>query len=467
MNDVNGVLRVGILPGVADLYNRLWPETRGEVDGLICRVAGDMQRGNLEVITVDAVSTAAEVTAGCQELEAKNIDLIIVALAPYCPSGVLAPALVELDTALLLWPVQSMFELVPEKYDLDIVRLNHGVHAIQDLANVLGKSEKQFGITHGHLEQDDFRDELAGWARAGKILSAIKGCNPVQIGGHFEDMLDLQLGGDEFINKLGLKPKVVSLEKLAELIGGVDEYQKSHCAERYRDVFDIADDVSEALLLKTAAGEMALRSVMEEAGSKACGLNFLELCNDESIADPLHVAGSVMMKEGFGYAGEGDWITAAMVYGMQQGFGIASFSEMFSVGYADNRLVLKHWGEGNYAMGRGKPQICLSSMNDKTLSEFAIVGFEFKAGPATLINLNSTADGHGQLISIAGVITEDSLPKCGGPRAVFKPEAEDVRQLLNAYAYNGGSHHMALVNGECEEVLEKLSVLAGWEYLNL
>ena len=175
MSEVKGFFRVGIMPGIADLYNRLWPEMQGILSKFISQVANDMQTENIKVLTVPAVSTVEAARVACEELRSKDVDLIIVALAPYCPSGVLVPSLAELDTALLLWPVQSMFELEPEKYDINTVRLNHGVHAIQDLANVLGKTGKKFGITHGHLQQDDFKVELQSWAQAGRIISAIDG----------------------------------------------------------------------------------------------------------------------------------------------------------------------------------------------------------------------------------------------------------------------------------------------------
>jgi L-arabinose isomerase len=172
----------------------------------------------------------------------------------------------------------------------------------------------------------------------------------------------------------------------------------------------------------------------------------------------------MLMNEGLGYAGEGDWVTAALVRGMQQGFGVASFTEIFTIGYADNRLILKHWGEGNFAMARTKPRLLASKFTDRCTAEFAICDFEFEPGVATLVNLNSTADGKGQLVSISGTIMEDHLPKIDGPRAVFKPLCEDVRDVLTEYAYAGGSHHMALVKSAPADVLEKVCRLAGWSY---
>jgi L-arabinose isomerase len=218
--------------------------------------------------------------------------------------------------------------------------------------------------------------------------------------------------------------------------------------------------------MATAKKEAALRSLMAERKSTACAINFLELCNHKRISDAMHIAASRLMEEGFGYAGEGDWVTAAFVYAMQQAFGTASFTEMFSVGYADNRIVLRHWGEGNFAMSRHKPKMCLSSLNDRHTAEFAIADFEFEPGFVSLVNLNCTGDGDGQMISIHGTITDDHLPNSSGPRAIFKPDRE-VRDLLTEYAYAGGSHHLALVSPDAPLLLEKISRLTGWHYKSL
>jgi L-arabinose isomerase len=460
-------LRIGILLPVADLYHRLWPDIDEALERLAAQVADKFRDADLDVSCSPTVSVPQEVATACDDLTGKGVDLLLVALGPYCPSGVLVPALVESCVPVLLWPMQSIARLEPQKYDAEAVKLNHGVHAVQDLANVLGKTAKPFGVIHGHHEQLEFVSRLKVWAQAGGIVRSMQNANPVQAGGHFEHMLDLQVGEDESVRRMGIIPELVSTSEFADLLAAVTEEQTAECMERYRRTFEMGSNVEGPLLAKTARGEVALRGLLEHAESHACGLNFLELCNDERVADGLHVAASMLMSEGLGYAGEGDWVTAVLVRGMQRGFGAASFSEMFSIGYDDNRLLLKHWGEGNFAMARDKPRLLASQFTDRRAAEFAIVDFEFEPGPATLVNLNSTAEGKGQLVSISGRIDEDHLPKIDGPRGVFKPDRDSVSDLLTKYAYAGGSHHLALVKGAPVEVLENVCRLAGWVYHRL
>jgi len=467
MNKKTNDIHIGILPGLLDLYNRLAPEADVRLTKSFNQEILNLKADGIKFTLSPIVCTQEQVKAECEKLLERDVDLIVVALAPYCPSGVLAPALLNTNTPVLLWPTQTMFELEPEKYDAEIELLNHGVHAVQDLANTLRKNNKAFGVIHGHWKQNDFKEEFVNWAKAAKAVRSIQKANPVQIGGHFDDMLDLQIGSDAFTGQLGIKHKEISTDEFYKVFNAVEDDQIAECVKAYRRTFEIDNELKKDVLNKAARGEISLREVMEEYNSSAFGLNFLELCNDSNLAEPLHVAGSVLMSEGFGYAGEGDWVTAAFVYAMQQVFGIASFSEIFSVGYADNRLVLKHWGEGNFAMAREKPKLANSKFTDINDAEFALVDFEFEPGQITLLNLNSTPNGQGQIITITGEITKDNLPKASGPRAVFKPDCEDVRKLLTNYAYNGGSHHLALVRDNGTVIAEKINRLAGWKHISL
>jgi L-arabinose isomerase len=461
-------LKIALVTPVADLYNRLWPDIGNSLYALAGRMAQALQvKGDLVVTCHRPVSTITQFSTLFKDLEQDELDLVIVALAPYCPSGVQIQALLETRLPLLLWPMQEIFELKPDQYDNETIKLNHGVHAVQDLSGVLARHGRAFGVIHGHVQQTDFRAAVHAWAKAGHILCAVQQAKPLQIGGHFEQMLDLQIGDAAFVRDMGLAPTVISLEALANLINDIDESAVQEHLTLYSSLFDIDHSVETALLVRTARGDIALHRLLELYSSQTCAVNFLTLCNDARIGDGLHVAASRLMSEGGGYAGEGDWVTAVLVRAMQQGFGCASFSEMFSVGYANSCILLKHWGEGNIRMARARPRMIRSQFIDQRKAEFAVADFEFAPRTAMLVNLNATPDGKGYLISIAGCIADDHLPNVEGPRAVFKPDAEDVRELLNRYAYAGGTHHLALVYEPQPDVPEKLCLLSGWQYAAL
>ena len=84
----------------------------------------------------------------------------------------------------------------------------------------------------------------------------------MQVGGHFEHMLDLQVGEDKFLRRMGIVPVKVSTSEFAGQLTNVTPADAAACVKRYRRVFEIGSNVSDFLLEKTARGEAALRAIL-------------------------------------------------------------------------------------------------------------------------------------------------------------------------------------------------------------
>ncbi len=457
-------IKIGIIPVMISLYERLLPSLKSKFDKIVNKIVKRFADLNINAVASDVASTSEQIRFAINDLKNQEIDILVIGNIAYCESGIILEALqgVHFPIPILLWPIQEMYELTLNEFDNDVLALNHGVHGTQDLANFLGRNNIPFGVIHGHYSQEDFTEELREWALAARMLNAMRDSNPVQIGDWFDNMLDLQIENAEFIRQLDVKVSKVSVEEFAESLKNVRRSEIAEIIQEYKRDFDINDNVSAELLEKSARNECALLRIISEQNSSAVGINFLTLANNTEISDALHVSASRLMKRGIGYGGEGDFITAMFVRGLLAINNDASFTEIFSVDYANNRLVLKHWGEGNVNISRSKPRIVKSNFNDKISSEFIIAEMEFKPGRAVLANLNADSDGLGKLIIVPGEIMRESLPKITGPRAIFKPDISDVRDALTQYAYLGGAHHLGLIYMDSEKIFSKLSRLSNW-----
>jgi L-arabinose isomerase len=467
MNQNADKFRVGVIPVMIDLYNRLAPAVRSSYQKFSDEVAGKLGNRELAVESGPVASHEKDIRAACKKYEKAGVDLLVVSHVSYCESGKILPALLDSALPVVLWPGQPMSELEPRRYNSETVMLNHGVHGAQDLASMLRRRKRPYGIIHGHWSEPGFKKEILEWARAGRVLRAMKGSNPVMVGGHFDQMLDLQMEGSAFLKEFGVTGREITTKEFLKFVKSVGEKEIKEKTEQYRSVFEMAKGVGEELLRQTARHEVGLRKVLDKYKSKAVGINFLSLCNDRTVGDGLHVAASMLEAERVGYGGEGDWVTAMLVRGLQSAEPATSFTEIFSVGYKDGRLVLRHWGEGNLSMARSKPILRASQFNDTVSTEFAVTDFEFMPGRATIVNLNVTPEGRGQLMTIQGEIVKDHLPAVDGPRGIFKPKCSDIRDLLTQYAYQGGSHHLAMVRGEAEEMIDRVARLSGWAHVSI
>ncbi len=462
-------LTIGLIPVTLGLYDRLNPQLRTTLQDHIEQVVANLNKDNLKILCTPVLCSDEKMRQSCRDFARQKVDLLVVSHLSYSPSGQISPALLDSQLPLLLWPIQQLEEIVPDQYSRQTISENHGIHGTMDLANVLNRRGKNFGILHGHWTDKAVQQCLVTWAQAGRILKSMKMSNPIVLGERFQDMLDLHLENEEFIQELSVRSRPIPLAEFSSISKRITQTEIETRVIEYREQFAINESLSEPLLQKTVRHELALRRLLTEYNSFAFGINFVDLCNHSEIGDALHVPASILMAEGLGYGGEGDWETAMFLYGLQTAFGLAqaSFTEIFSVGYKDQRFVLRHWGEGNIALSREQPKLICSAFNDSRKVEFAICDFEFSPGRATLINLSATPNSKGQIITISGNISKDRLPAATGVRAIFKPDTNDIAQLLNDYSTLGGSHHMVIVKGSCAETLDRLAKLAGWESYQL
>lgn len=460
-------LRVGILPVMLELYDRLAPTLGGQLEAFAREVAAGLSGDGLEVTATELAITEAQIRAAGEALTKQQVDLLVLAHVSYARSGPILRALKDSKIPLLLWPLQPMDALEPEGYTFDVVLANHGMHGAQDLANVLGRRGRRFGILYGHWQNKAIRQTFREWAQAACVVQAMRQSGPIVLGGYFEDMLDLYMDTEAFVQEMGLARTEVATEALLAEAAKIKPESVAEAIAQHRKAFDIHEGLSEAILDKAVRYELALRALLAGQDSKAVAVNFQALCNDPNVTDALHFAASVLMADGVGYGAEGDWVTAAWLRGLLAAGLPASFTEMFSVGYANDRLVLRHWGEGNPSLARSRPLLRQSSCNDAVLAEWTVVDMEFAPGEVTLINLAAMPTGQGQLLSVRGEVTADHLPAVDGPRAVFAPAGGQVASLLNAYAEAGGTHHLTLVQGDARPLLDKVSKLTGWLHVQM
>ena len=459
------LLRVGVVPLVFELYDCIAPDFRARAQQFFDKVSRELHIDNVELLPCELVSNLSHMKRVCESLASQNVDTIVVAHLSYVPSGQILEALTTIDTPVLLWPAQPMERIDAETLDGVDVMLNHSVHGTMDLANMLRRANRPYGVVHGHWSEPKFQLDLRLSAQVGAMLQTLRHANPLVLGQRFPDMLDLQLEDEPFIKRLGITPKHVPLAEFAELRHEVSQSDALEVCKSYQQKFRVDSSLEEALLLGSAKNEIVLRRLLEKYQSRALAVNFLDVCAEPEIADALHLPVSNLMSEGVGYGAEADWETASMIAAMQTVLGIdqVGFTEVFSVDYGTNRILLRHWGEGNPTQAAEKPSVIRSVLNHiSTYTAFPICDFQFRPGRYSLMNMSATPEGQGQIIVVPGVIEETRLPNCDGVRSLFKSDFKDVRELLNRYAILGGSHHLLLVQENSGQLVEKFAQQTGW-----
>ena len=198
-------------------------------------------------------------------------------------------------------------------------------------------------------------------------------------------------------------------------------------------------------------------------------MNFLSLSGDGRCGTLPFLGINRLMGEGLGYAGEGDTVTAAHMAQMRQLCGAANFTEIFTIDYDHNRMLMMHMQECNPALARSDHRIELLRKDFWAPGVEPYVGMRFtlEPGPVTLTCI--VPDGSGSFFYIAyEAEIEDMLPLANMDVAHWVVTLnEPAGDFLTRYSMAGGPHHLVSVPGRRAERLAKLAHQQGFGFKGL
>jgi L-arabinose isomerase len=457
--------RVGLLGLMFDLYDA-WPELKPTM----AKFGEELVKALAPFAEADfpgVCNKREQVEEAVTRWEAEGRDLIMVVLLTYAPSHVALPALIGARLPLLIFNTQQLHAVDKNTLGIDTTK-NHGMHGVQDLANVLLRAGRPFQIVTGHYEDARTLGEVKAWCEAARVARDMRGLRIGLVGYAMEGMGDFGLDETAFLSQAGVEVRRIGMTDLARRARQAPEGMISEevAADRARFVF--ANDVTASEHDASVRLEWALRETLRERGMSGFAAHFLAV-GDEGTLDTLpFLAASKLLAEGYGFGGEGDVTSAAVVCMMQKLAGEANFTEMFTMDFAHNAVLMMHMGEGNWRMARKDEPVhvlrnSLDAIMDVRTSP-VLLAFSLEPGVVTLVSLTTGADGRLKLVASEGrVLDFPYLPDLARPHYKFQPDG-DLCDFLTRFSAEGGSHHQALAYGRWAGTVEKIAAIMGIAY---
>jgi L-arabinose isomerase len=463
MNEIRKA-RVGLLGLMFDLYDA-WPELKPEMADFGNRLAASLAPF-AEVDFPGVCNTREEVDAAVAGFERSRADLILVVLLTYAPSHIALPALLATRLPVVIFNTQQLLAVGPETQGIDTTR-NHGMHGVQDLANVLLRAGRQFHLVTGHYQEPRALSEVRAWCDAARVAADMRGLKIGLVGYPMQGMGDFGLDETAFLAQVGVQVHHLPMRMLADLARGADAsvIGKEMAADRERFEFDPA--ITKQEHEASARLEWALRELLCRSGCQGFASHFLAV-GEEGVLDTLpFLAASKLLGEGFGFGGEGDVTSAAAVCMMQRLASEANFTEMFTMDFAGNAILMMHMGEGNWRLARHDEPVRVVRTSLEEIMSVPVapllLAFGLEPGEATLVSLTTVDRGRLRLVVAEGEVADfPYLPALQRPHFKFRPDGE-LCDFLTRFSEAGGSHHQALAYGRWAGTVEKIAGLLGLE----
>jgi L-arabinose isomerase len=471
MNDLKQ-FEVWFVTGSQHLYG---PETLKQVakdSQEIARTLNDASGIPLKVVFKPVLKSPEEVSALFVEA---NTSPKCVGLITWChtfsPSKMWINGLKVSRKPLLHLHTQFNRDIPWSSIDMDFMNLNQAAHGDREHGFIMSRMRLNRKVVVGFWQEASTQKKIATWMRAAAAWNDWQTAKFCRFGDNMREVAVTE--GDKVAAqmKFGFAVNGYGVGDLVKVVNKATDKQIDKLVAEYEETYKMAADLKKggerhSSVREAAKIELGLRAFLKEGGFAGFTTTFEDL---HGLAQLPGLAPQRLMADGYGFAGEGDWKTAALVRAMKvmaTGLpGGTSFMEDYTYHLQpDNKLVL----------GAHMLEICPSIADGKASLEVHPLGIGGKADPARLVFNGSSGPALNAALMDFGnrfrllinevdcVPAKQAMPKLPVARALWKcrPNFEDA---CTAWIYAGGAHHTGFSHVVTTEMLEDFGAMAGLE----
>jgi L-arabinose isomerase len=422
-----------------------------------------------KVVFHPVVTTSAEISHFAAKTNADPHCIGVIAwMHTFSPAKMWIDGLQTLRKPLADLHTQFNRDIPWSGIDMDFMNLNQTAHGGREFGHIGARLRLPRKVVVGHWEDAEVHARLAAWARAARGWHISRSLKLARIGDNMRHVAVTE--GDKVSAQIrfGWEVNTFGVGDLAARIATVSEEAISELVVHYGSRYNIAPELREGAprhssLRDSAAIELGLRALLEEGGFTAFTTTFEDLHGLKQLPG---LAVQRLMEDGYGFAGEGDWKTAAllrvmkvMAHGLPGG---TSFMEDYTyhLDPADPLVLGAHMLEVCPSLAIGTPRIEIHPLGIGGKEDPCRMVFDSLAGPAVNASLIDLGNRHRFLVNeVECVSPRAALPRLPVARALWKP-LPDLKTATAAWIYAGGAHHTVLSLALTSEHLEDFAEIA-------
>lgn len=428
----------------------------------------------VSIIFKPIVTTPEEILSVCKEVNnAKNCIGIITWMHTFSPAKMWINGLKILQKPLLHLHTQFNRDIPWNDIDMDFMNLNQSAHGDREFGFMVSRLRMERKVVVGYWKDESTIKSIEVWCRAAAGWNDWQGAKFVRFGDNMRYVAVTDGDKVEAEYQFGFSVNTHGIGDLVKVINSVSDADVDTLIEEYEDSYALSDALkkngAQRQSLKDAARiELGLKTFLEDGNFKGFTDTFEDLYGMTQLPG---IAAQRLMNAGYGFAGEGDWKTVALVRAMKvmaSGLqGGNSFMEDYTY----------HFEPGNeMVLGAHMLEICSSIANGKPSCEIHPLGIGGKADPVRLVfdvdggaALNASVIDMGNRFrmlvnEVEAVKPKHKLPKLPVARVLWKP-LPDMQTGCAAWIYAGGAHHTCFSQNLTSEHLEDFSAMANIEFV--
>lgn len=339
-------------------------------------------------------------------------------------------------------------ESIPWKtIDMDFMNLNQSAHGDREYGFINARLNKQNKIVVGYWKRPEIQKEIADWMDVAVAYNESFGIKVARFGDNMRNVGVTEGDKVEAQIQFGWTVDYFGIGDLVQVIDRVSDEEVEQLFEEYKELYtfdygDYEEKTWEEHVKVQAQQEIGIRRFLEEGGYNAFTTNFEDLYGMKQLPG-LDV--QRLMAEGYGFAGEGDWKTAAidrllkiMARGKDTGFMEDYTYELAS---GQEAILESHMMEVDPTLAATKPRIVVSPLSMGDREDPARLVFDGKAGEGVVVSMADFGTHYKLLINeVEAFEPTTEAPNLPVARVLWKTKP-NFHEGVHSWIQAGGGHH--------------------------
>lgn len=339
-------------------------------------------------------------------------------------------------------------ESIPWKtIDMDFMKLNQSAHGDREYGFINARLNKQNKIVVGYWKRPEIQKEIADWMDVAVAYNESFGIKVARFGDNMRNVGVTEGDKVEAQIQFGWTVDYFGIGDLVQVIDRVSDEEVDQLFEEYKELYtfdygDYEEKTWEEHVKVQAQQEIGIRRFLEEGGYNAFTTNFEDLYGMKQLPG---LAVQRLMAEGYGFAGEGDWKTAAidrllkiMARGKDTGFMEDYTYELAS---GQEAILESHMMEVDPTLAATKPRIVVSPLSMGDREDPARLVFDGKAGEGVVVSMADFGTHYKLLINeVEAFEPTTEAPNLPVARVLWKTKP-NFHEGVHSWIQAGGGHH--------------------------
>ena len=466
--------QVWFLTGSQHLYG---PETLDQVAEQSAQIQGMLSASgglSAEIVGLPVLTEATAIRRVVLEANANPECIgVITWMHTFSPAKMWITGLDALRKPLLHLHTQLNAALPWASIDMDFMNLNQAAHGDREFAHVAARLGVPRKTVAGHAGDPELVRRVDGWIRAAAGRDHLDGLRLARFGDNMRDVAVTEGDKVEAELRFGVSVNTYGVNDLVARVDAVADADVDTLVAEYADSYRLAPELQRGgdrhpSLRYAARIEAGLREFLLDGRFGAFTTNFQDLGGLRQLPG---LAVQRLMADGYGFGGEGDWKTAALLAAVKEmgadGARGSSFMEDYTYhfGPGEPKILGAHMLEVCPSIAAATPTCEIHPLGIGDREDPVRLVFDAAPGPATVIGIVDMGDRFRLVANTIEVVPPDEpLPKLPVARAVWKP-APSLSTSAELWLTAGGPHHTVLTGDVTPETLHDFAAMTRTELL--